>query len=457
MTKIPNDSLFIRGFKIPELDSETLRGSPGIDDTEREAVFFIADISGYTKFIFANEKEISHSQMVIRELITTLMDRVAVPLNLVRIEGDAIFLYVLKDDPEHPWEKVSKTLASDVMAFFQAFSDKLAELMVHKVCNCNACINIEQLKLKVVAHSGTAAFYRLGEHQELTGTSPIVIHRLMKNSVHATEYMLFTEPAYRDLAPSEWEVEEGEEQYDDIGDIKTYVYYPPEPEPFVFSPDSKPPAVFINTLRSEVSREYCQVAQNPELGFHFHTGRRLTALLEYQDHWLEGLPEGTIESFAGTGNPFMLGDINPAEKVVDAGCGAGLDCIIAAKMAGPDGEIIGVDMTQEMVDKAKKNAEATGVKNASFHQGFFEELPVEDGWADVVISNGAINLAPGQRRDFHGDEPDPETRRASADRRYLSGQTHSGKRQEEHRPLDGLNRRRSAGSRAGGQAFKGWI
>ena len=124
--------------------------------------------------------------MVIRELITTLMDRVVVPLNLVRIEGDAIFLYVLKDDPKHPWEKVSKTLASDVMAFFQAFSDKLAELMIHKVCNCNACVNIEQLKLKVVAHSGTAAFYRLGEHQELTGTSPIVIHRLMKNSVQVT-------------------------------------------------------------------------------------------------------------------------------------------------------------------------------------------------------------------------------------------------------------------------------
>jgi hypothetical protein len=97
--------------------------------------------------------------------------------------------------------------------------------------------------------------------------------------------MLFTEPAYRDLAPPEWEVEEGEERYDDIGDIKTYVYYPPEPEPYVHSPDSKPPAVFIDTLRSEVSREYCQVAQNPELGFHFHTGRRLAALLKYRDHW----------------------------------------------------------------------------------------------------------------------------------------------------------------------------
>ena len=101
-----------------------------MDDAEREAVFFIADISGYTKFIFANEKEVSHSQMVIRELITTLLDQVVAPLNLVRIEGDAIFLYVLKDDPEHPWEKVSKTLANDVISFFQVFSHKLSELMI---------------------------------------------------------------------------------------------------------------------------------------------------------------------------------------------------------------------------------------------------------------------------------------------------------------------------------------
>ena len=371
-----------------------------MDDSEREAVFFIADISGYTKFIFSNEKEVSHSQMVIRELITTLLDRVVAPLNLVRIEGDAIFVYVLKDEPEHPWAKVSKTLASDVMGFFQVFSDKLAELMIHKVCNCNACINIEQLSLKVVAHSGTAAFYRLGDHQELTGTSPIVIHRLMKNSVKASEYLLFTESAYRDIAPSDWEVEEGEEQYEDIGDIKTYLYYPPEPEIFVLPPDSKSPAVFIDTLRSEVSKEYCQVAQNPELGFHFHTGRRLTALLEYQDRWLKGLPEEAIESFAGTGNPFKLGEILPAERVVDAGCGAGLDCIIAATMAGADGEIVGIDMTQEMVDKARTNAKVSGINNVSFHSGIFEELPVEDGWADVVISNGSVNLAPDKDEVF---------------------------------------------------------
>jgi len=211
------------------------------------------------------------------------------------------------------------------------------------------------------------------------------------------------------------------------------VSYPPAPEPFVLSSNSKPPAVFIDTLRSEVSKEYCQVAQNPELGFHFHTVRRVTTLLEYQDHWLEGLPEEVIESFAGTGNPFRLWDILPGEKVVDTGCGAGLDCIIVAKMAGVDGKIIGADMTQEMVDKAQSNVAATGVKNVTIKQGISEELLVDDGWADIVISNGAINLAPDkddifrelnrvlkpgdrlQVADILGDKPIPEGARRNID------------------------------------------
>ena len=101
-----------------------------------------------------------------------------------------------------------------------------------------------------------------------------------------------------------------------------------------------------------------------------------------------------IESFAGTGNPFNLGNINPGEKVLDLGCGAGLDCLIASKMVGDEGEVIGVNMTAEMIDKAKSNAQLTGSENVTFMKGFIEDLSLPDGWADVVISNGAINLAP---------------------------------------------------------------
>ena len=129
-----------------------------MNDIERDAVFCVADISGYTSFIFSNEKEISHSQMVIRELITTLLDEVSLPLRLVRIEGDAIFLYAIKDDEGRSWETVSKDLVANMIAFFKAFADKCTELVLHKICNCTACINIEHLKLKMVVHSGLAAF-----------------------------------------------------------------------------------------------------------------------------------------------------------------------------------------------------------------------------------------------------------------------------------------------------------
>jgi hypothetical protein len=135
-----------------------------LNDVEKQAVFFIADISGYTKFIFSNEKEISHSQMVIRELITTLLDEVNLPLELVRIEGDAVFLYAIKDDGDRPWEQVSKNLVINMMTFFRVFNNKVSELTIHKFCSCTACINIEALKLKVIVHSGRAAFYQINGH-----------------------------------------------------------------------------------------------------------------------------------------------------------------------------------------------------------------------------------------------------------------------------------------------------
>ena len=121
-----------------------------MNDDEKQAVFCIADMSGYTRFIFSNEKEISHSQMVIRELIKTLIAEVNLPFRLLRIEGDAIFLYAIKDESELPWETVSGDLVSNIIDFFRVFADKRSELILHKICNCTACINIEQLKLKVV-------------------------------------------------------------------------------------------------------------------------------------------------------------------------------------------------------------------------------------------------------------------------------------------------------------------
>lgn len=111
-------------------------------------------------------------------------------------------------------------------------------------------------------------------------------------------------------------------------------------------------------LRRRVSEKYRDVALNPELGFHFHTGRPLTRMLGYASDVVERLPAPTVDSFAGTGNPFLFGDLAPGEVVADVGCGAGLDTLIAALQVGPTGRVIAVDMTPEMRAKAKTGAGA---------------------------------------------------------------------------------------------------
>lgn len=156
----------------------------------------------------------------------------------------------------------------------------------------------------------------------------------------------------------------------------------------------------LSELRQAISKEYEEVADNPGRGFHFHTGRPLTKILGYKEEWLDGIPESSIESFAGTGNPFSLGEIRPGERVIDIGCGAGIDSLIAAKKVGPNGKVIGIDMTEAMLDKACQASEKADLKQVEFRLGHAENLPVPDNWADVVISNGVINLTPDKEATF---------------------------------------------------------
>lgn len=156
----------------------------------------------------------------------------------------------------------------------------------------------------------------------------------------------------------------------------------------------------VDLLRREISREYELVAAQPGHGFHFHTGRPLARMLGYPVGETDALPDSVIESFAGVGNPFVFGSLEPGETVLEIGSGAGFDAVLAARQIGPSGRVIGVDMTPAMLEKARSNAAALGLTQLEFREGFAEALPVADAEADVVISNGVINLSPDKEAVF---------------------------------------------------------
>ncbi len=159
-------------------------------------------------------------------------------------------------------------------------------------------------------------------------------------------------------------------------------------------------AVDAARLREEVQSKYRGVATAPRATYHFHTGRVAARRLGYDMSLVDSLPDRAVESFAGVGNPFELRALERGERVVDAGSGAGFDSFLAAHQVGTNGSVVGVDMTPEMLDKSTTTADVLGLQNVEFRKGLLEAMPVEDGWADVVISNGVINLCPDKRAAF---------------------------------------------------------
>jgi arsenite methyltransferase len=152
--------------------------------------------------------------------------------------------------------------------------------------------------------------------------------------------------------------------------------------------------VDVETLKCEIKKTYASVSEEPEKDFIFPTGRAWAVDLAYPADLLARVPDTAAESFAGVANPFSLGPLAPGERVLDVGSGAGTDSLIAAQMVEPEGRVTGIDMTPEMLAKARATAAAMGVSNVEFVEGEGEALPFPDETFDVVISNGVIDLIP---------------------------------------------------------------
>jgi len=150
--------------------------------------------------------------------------------------------------------------------------------------------------------------------------------------------------------------------------------------------------VDVAELRDKVKGMYRSVAEDPHGEFHFEMGRAMALRLGYQAADLDAIPPEAIDSFAGVGCPLAAAGIEPGDRVVDLGSGSGMDAFVAARHTGPTGEVVGIDMTDGQLAKARALAQREGVTSVRFEEGLIESAPIADGWADVVISNGVINL-----------------------------------------------------------------
>lgn len=193
---------------------------------EQSLVIILADIGGYTRFMVENQMAAVHGQQCITFLIETLLREVDIPLKLQEIEGDAVFMYAAREGDEAAWRQTLAEVRAKLPRFFAAFMEGMATAAAATPCQCAICRDSRVLKLKLVVHSGRAVFHSIGGRALVSGADVILAHRLLKNSVPGEEYLLMTEPAFRDLGREMGgEFVAGEERYEEFGAVKTYVQH----------------------------------------------------------------------------------------------------------------------------------------------------------------------------------------------------------------------------------------
>jgi class 3 adenylate cyclase len=195
-----------------------------MEPREERVVLILADISGYTKFMVANQTAAVHGQVAITLLIETLLREVDIPLKLHGIEGDAVFLSASHPGDDAAWREVLAEVRTKLKRFFQVFLAAIVHAAEISPCECPSCHNVDQLKLKIIVHSGRAVFHTIAGLSQVAGTDVIIVHRLLKNSVPSGEYLLMTDAAYEDLGRGMgMEFEPGEELCEGIGAVRTWV------------------------------------------------------------------------------------------------------------------------------------------------------------------------------------------------------------------------------------------
>jgi class 3 adenylate cyclase len=195
---------------------------------ETPVVLIIADISGFTRLVAARKMTLLHSQYIITQLLEAVIAQVEIPMQVMEVEGDAVFLCTPKQSRSLSWDRIRQEIGAKLLAFLEAFSAKLAELIAANTCHCEACEHMAALKLKIIVHSGQVVLGQVAGFKSAHGPDVIVVHRLLKNSVQADEYILFSDPAWQDLAlPADIQTIPTVENYPEIGQVPCRAWIEP--------------------------------------------------------------------------------------------------------------------------------------------------------------------------------------------------------------------------------------